>query len=54
MVSKSINPIMDVTLEKGKTKRLTKALRYEKIVPERDIKFHAQLVTASKFWKIGW
>jgi hypothetical protein len=42
-----------VTLEKGISKRLTKKLRYEKIIDESEIKLKFQLVTASIFWKLG-
>lgn len=45
----SINPITDVTLEKGNTKRLTKKFKYDKETPEKEIKFHPQLETASIF-----
>jgi hypothetical protein len=44
---KSIKPIIEVTLEKGITRRLMKRFRYEKITPESETKFHPQLVTAS-------
>lgn len=44
---KSINPMTDVTLEKGKTNRFTKKFRYEKKTPEREIMFQLQLDTAS-------
>jgi len=49
MVTKSIKPIIDVTLEKGKTSRLTKKFRYEKTTPESETRFQLQLVTASMF-----
>jgi hypothetical protein len=41
--------MIEVTLEKGKTRRFTKKFKYEKITPEREIKFQPQLVTASIF-----
>jgi len=47
MVSNNIKPIIEVTLEKGKTRRLTKMFKYEKITPDNETKFHPQLVTAS-------
>jgi hypothetical protein len=47
MAIKSINPITDVTLENGKTNRLTKKFKYEKKTPDKETKFHPQLVTAS-------
>jgi hypothetical protein len=46
---KSIKPIIEVTLEKGMTSRLTKKFKYEKMTPERETKFHPQEVTASIF-----
>jgi len=49
MVMKSINPMIEVTLEKGITNLLTKKFRYEKIVPDNETRFHPQLVTASIF-----
>jgi hypothetical protein len=42
-----MKPITEVTLENGKTRRLMKKFKYEKITPEKEIKFHPQLVTAS-------
>jgi hypothetical protein len=45
----SINPITEVTLENGKTRRLTKKFKYDNDTPENEIKFHPQLETASMF-----
>jgi len=50
---KSINPIIEVTLEKGMTNLFTKKFKYEKMTPESETKFHPQEVTASMFWKMG-
>ena len=44
-----MKPIIEVTLENGITKRFTKKFKYEKMTPERETKFHPQLVTASIF-----
>jgi len=52
--SNNIKPIIDVTLENGKTRRFTKKLMYENTSDESEIKFHVQLVTISMFWKLGW
>lgn len=38
---------MEVTLEKGKIRRLTKKFKYEKTVDESEIKFHVQDVRTS-------
>jgi hypothetical protein len=46
---KSMKPIIEVTLEKGITKRFTKKFKYENITPESETRFHPQLVTASIF-----
>jgi len=50
----NINPITEVTLENGRTKRFTKKFKYDKDTPENEIKFQPQLEIASIFWKIGW
>ena len=44
---KSINPIIEVTLEKGKTKRFTKKFKYEKIAPDNEIRLNVHPLTAS-------
>jgi hypothetical protein len=44
-----MKPIIDVTLEKGMTRRLIKKLRYEKMTPDKETRFHPQDVTASMF-----
>jgi hypothetical protein len=49
-----MNPIIDVTLEKGNINLLTKKLRYEKTIEDKETKFQLQFVTASIFWKLGW
>jgi hypothetical protein len=49
MVSKSIKPIIEVTLEKGRTSLLTKKFKYEKKAPERETRFQPQTAIASKF-----
>jgi hypothetical protein len=49
IVINSIKPIIDVTLEKGKTSLFTKKFAYEKIIEERETKFQVQLVTISIF-----
>jgi hypothetical protein len=49
MVKKSINPIMDVTLENGKTNLLTKKFKKENIVPEKETRFQPQTDIPSKF-----
>jgi hypothetical protein len=45
--NKSINPITEVTLENGKTKRLTKKFKYEKTAPDKETRFQVQPLTAS-------
>ena len=45
----SMKPIIDVTLEKGNTKRFTKKFKYEKIIDDNETKFHVQFVTISMF-----
>jgi hypothetical protein len=45
----SMNPITDVTLENGKTSLFTKKFKYDRETPEKEIKFHPQLETASIF-----
>lgn len=45
----SINPITEVTLEKGKTRRFTKKFKYEKDTPDKEIKFQPQFEIASMF-----
>jgi hypothetical protein len=42
-----MKPIMEVTLEKGKTNLFTKKFKYEKTTPDKETKFQPQLVTAS-------
>ena len=54
MVSKSINPKIEVTLEKGNNNLLTKKFKYEKTSDESEIKFQVQFVIISIFWKLGW
>ena len=54
IVNTSINPIIDVTLEKGKIKRLIKMFKYEKTTPDKEIKFQPQVEIASIFWNVGW
>ena len=49
----NINPIIDVTLEKGITSLLTKKFKQEKMTPDKETRFHPQEVTASMFWKMG-
>jgi hypothetical protein len=49
MAIKSINPITEVTLEKGNTRRLTKKFKYEKTVLDKEIKFHPHDMTISEF-----
>ena len=44
---------MEVTLEKGNTRRFIKKFKYEKKAPERETKFQPQTATASKFWNEG-
>jgi hypothetical protein len=44
-----MKPIIEVTLEKGKTSRFTKKLIYEKIIDESETKFQVQFVTISIF-----
>jgi hypothetical protein len=39
--------MIEVTLEKGKTRRLTKKFKYEKNAPERETRFHPHPLTAS-------
>jgi|KNS7Surf_BmetaT_FD_contig_41_4633418_length_284_multi_1_in_0_out_0_1 hypothetical protein len=46
--------MMEVTLEKGSTRRLTKKFKYENTTPDKETRFQPQLDTASTFWKIGW
>jgi hypothetical protein len=41
--------MIEVTLEKGITKRFTKKFKYEKITPDNETKFQPQFVTASIF-----
>jgi hypothetical protein len=48
-VIKSIKPMIEVTLEKGKIRRFTKKFKYEKKTPERETRFQLQLETASMF-----
>jgi hypothetical protein len=38
-----MNPIIEVTLENGKTKRFTKKFKYEKIIDDNETKFQLQL-----------
>jgi len=47
-----MNPIIDVTLEKGKTSLFTKKFRYENTVDDNEIKFQVQLVIISIVWKV--
>jgi hypothetical protein len=47
MAINNIKPMTDVTLEKGKTRRFTKKLRYEKKTPDNEIRFQPQATTAS-------
>jgi hypothetical protein len=42
-----MKPIIEVTLENGKTRRFTKKFKYEKKTPDKETKFQPQLVTAS-------
>ena len=42
-----MNPIIDVTLEKGNNKRLTKKFKKLNTVFDKDIKFQFQLLTKS-------
>ena len=49
MESNSINPKIDVALEKGVSNLLTKKFIYEKITDDKETKFQFQLVTASIF-----
>jgi hypothetical protein len=42
-----MKPIIEVTLEKGKTRRFTKKFKYEKTADESEIKFHVQDVRTS-------
>jgi hypothetical protein len=44
-----MNPIIEVTLENGKTKRFTKKFKYEKIIDDNETKFQLQLVIISMF-----
>jgi len=50
----NIKPIIEVTLENGKSNRFTKKFKYEKTNEDKDIKFQLQFVTMSMFWKLGW
>jgi len=45
----NMNPIIEETLEKGITSLLIKRFKYEKTTPERETRFHPQLVTISMF-----
>jgi hypothetical protein len=49
-----MNPIIEVTLEKGNNNLFTKKFKYENIIEDNEIKFHVQLVIISIFWKLGW
>jgi hypothetical protein len=49
MVNNSIKPNIEVKLENGSNKRLTKKFKYEKIKDDNEIKFHVQLVIISIF-----
>jgi hypothetical protein len=49
IVINNINPIIDVTLEKGKTSLFTKKFAYENIIDESETKFQVQFVTISIF-----
>jgi hypothetical protein len=49
IVISSINPIIEVTLEKGKTRRFTKKFAYEKIIEDNETRFQVQFVTISIF-----
>jgi hypothetical protein len=53
MVISNINPIIEVTLEKGRTKRFTKKFTYEKIIDDNETIFQVQFVIISIFWKLG-
>jgi len=48
-----MNPIIEVTLEKGKRRRLTKKFKYENNAPDSETKFHVQPLTASIDWNNG-
>ena len=52
----NIKPIIEVTLENGKSNRFTKKFKYEKTNEDKDIKFQLQLVTIhnklSNIWKL--
>ena len=43
MVINNIKPIIDVTLEKGKSSRFTKWFRYWTISPDKETRCHVQL-----------
>ena len=45
----SIKPIIEVTLEKGRTSRFTKKFAYENIIEDRETRFQVQFVTMSMF-----
>ena len=51
--SSSINPIIDVALEKGINNLFTKKFMYEKTTDDSETRFQVQLVTESIFWKLG-
>jgi hypothetical protein len=42
-----MKPTTDVALENGKINRFTKKFKYEKKIPDKEIKFQPQLVTLS-------
>ena len=47
MVKRSAKPIIEVTLEKGRTRRLTNKFKYEKNTPDKETRFQPQTDTAS-------
>jgi hypothetical protein len=49
IVSNSIKPMMEVTLEKGRTNLFTKKFAYENIIEDNETRFQVQFVTISIF-----
>ena len=48
-----MKPIIEVTLENGKINLFTKKFKYEKTTPDREMRFHPQLPTASLVAQFG-
>jgi hypothetical protein len=49
IVISNIKPIIDVTLEKGRTSLFTKKFAYENIIEDNETRFQVQFVTISMF-----